>query len=121
MSKVIPVRTANNRFYRQFLDIFASVPPINDLRPREKDVLAEIMLQNDKFQQLPDSIRYITIFSTDIRKEMRSNLDIKEEIFNNILSKFRKTKILVDNRLNPFLDSILYKDGYELTFKFKEM
>ena len=112
MSKVIPIRTNTDAFYRQFVNVFSSLEPLKQLRPREKDVLAEIMKQHDNFRYLADDIKYSIIFSTDIRKEMRSNLEIGEDVFNNILSKFRKLKILVDNKLNPFLDSIAYEDGY---------
>ncbi len=121
MNKVIPVRTSNERFYRQFLDVFSSIPPIKDLRPREKDVLAELMYRNQKYQDLPDDVRQAMLLSTTVRKEMRADLVIGEEVFNNILSKFRKLQVLVDNKLNPFLDSIQYTNGYELVFKFKEV
>lgn len=121
MKKLIPIRSSNNRFYKQFLDVFSNIPPINKLMPSDKNVLAEIMHQNQVYQELSDDIRYSVIFSTDTRKIMRDRLGIKAEVFNNILSRLRKHNIIIGKKLNPFFDSIQYKNGFELTFKFVEL
>ena len=69
--KKIPIKTNNIKFYRQFLELIKSLPPINKLRPKEMDVLAEIMYENGKLKNIEDDYRYTLIFSTKNRREMR--------------------------------------------------
>lgn len=118
--KIISIPTNGKRFYRQFLEVLRSVPPISKLRPKELDVLAEIMYQNDKYKDLDIDVRYTMIFSTKIRIEMRDNVKIGEDSFNNNLSILRKLKILSKgNQLNSFLDTVIFDDNYNLNFEFK--
>jgi len=115
----IPIKTNKNKFYRQFLELFRSLPPFNELRSREIDVLSEIMVQNNKYSNIQSSTRSLVIFSTEVRKEMRDNIGVSEEIFNNNLSGLRKRKLLTSgNRLIPFLESILFEKEFILQFEF---
>jgi len=41
------------------------------------------------------------LFDTDNRKKLQDSLGLKEEVFNNYMSKFRKKGVLVDDMLNP--------------------
>ncbi len=41
------------------------------------------------------------LFDTDSRKKLQSRLNLKEEVFNNYMSKFRKKRVIVDDMLNP--------------------
>jgi len=41
------------------------------------------------------------LFDTDNRKKLQETLGLKEEVFNNYMSKFRKKGVLVDDMLNP--------------------
>jgi len=85
----------------------ANFKPLNQLRPRELDVLAEIMKNFDSFR-MKDSVkdlRSVLVFSTENRRDMCNSLGISEETFNNNLSILRKHKVLgKDNRLPAFLD-----------------
>jgi hypothetical protein len=116
----IPIKTTQQRFYREFLELFRSLPPFNKLRTREIDVLSQIMYQNNKYKNIQTNTRSLVIFSTEVRKEMREQLNISEEIFNNNLSGLRKNKLISeDTKLMPFLESILFDDNFELQFNFK--
>ena len=118
--KTIPIKTTKEKFYRQFLEVLRNIPPVNKLRPKELDVLSQIMKQADKYRQYDADLRNTIIFSTNIRKEMRDNIGINEDSFNNNLSVLRRYKILSkDNVLNPFFDSIVFEDKFELSFIFK--
>jgi hypothetical protein len=119
MLKKITIKTTPEKFYRQFLELFRSLPPFNELRSREVDVLSQIMYQNNKHSYIPIKTRSLVVFSTDVRKEMRSSLDISEDIFNNNLSGLRKRKLITeDNKLAPFLESILFNKEFALQFNF---
>lgn len=116
----IPIKTTNERFYREFLQLFRSLPPFNELRSRELDVLSQIMYQNNKYKDIQNKTRHLVIFSTEVRKEMRETLGVSEEIFNNNLSGLRKHKLINENnRLMLFLESILFDNIFTLQFEFK--
>ena len=119
MSK-IPIKTTEEKFYRQLLELLRCIPPFNKLRPKELDVLGEILHQNNRYKNIPSKQRTIVVFSTDTRKEMRTNLDMTVDIFNNNLSGLRKHKILgEDNRLIKFLETLYFDTEYSLEFNFK--
>ncbi len=115
----LKIKTNNHKFYRQFLELIRSIPPFNSLRTREIDVLAEIMYQYKKYENINNDVRTALVFSTEIRKEMRDNIDIIEESYNNNLSILKKKGLLKsDNSLTPFLKNIFYEDGVYLKFVF---
>lgn len=120
--KKIPIKTNKDKFFRQFLELIRSIPPISTLRPKELDVLAEIMYQNDKYGDLDKTVRHKMVFDTATRREMMLKVGISADSFNNNLSILRKRKLLTkDNKLIPFLDTVRYNKDYKLEFNFKEI
>lgn len=117
----ITIKTSEEKFFRQFLELVKGFPPLNLLRPKELDVLAEIMFQNNKYKDLDKNVKNKVIFNTDTRKEMRTNLNMSEEGFNNNLSILRKHKVLdKQNNLISFLSNTIYTKDFKLIFNFKE-
>lgn len=101
----IPLRTTKSKFYRQVLEVLKSFPPINKLRPKEMDLLAEFMRQNAENKDLPRNKRRIILFSTENRKEIQDKLGMSQAFFNNNLSVLRKYGLISkDNDLIPLLD-----------------
>ena len=101
----LPIRTTKNKFYRQVLEVLRSFPPINKLSPRELDLLAEFMRQNNDMADVPVNKRRILIFSTENRKEIMDNLNLSQAVFNNNLSKLRKVGVITKNNdLIPLLN-----------------
>lgn len=118
--KSIPIPVDKDNFYRRFLEVIKSIPPINKLRPKELAVLAEIMKLNSELRYLDINNRYIIINSTENRRKIRETLVMPEASFNNNISILKGHKILTkDNRLNPFFENIAYEDGFKLGFIFK--
>jgi len=118
--KKIPIKTTENKFFRQFLELFRSLPPFNELRSRELDVLSQILYQNNKYSSIVTVTRPLVVFSKEVRKEMRESLSISEDIFNNNLSGLRKKNLInEDNRLIPFLETLKYDKEFKLEFNFK--
>ena len=118
--KSIGIKTNKNKFYRQFLELLRSIPPVKFMRPKELDVLAEVMLQYNKYKHLGQDIGYELVFSTENRRRMMDSVGIKQDSFNNNLSILRKHKALTtDNKLNKFFESVSFEDGYNLEFIFK--
>jgi hypothetical protein len=115
----IPIKTDIGKFFRQLVGLLSSIKPINDLRPREQDVLAEIMNQNYRLKDIKHELRHVVIFSTENRRTMCSNLGISEDTLNNNLSILRKVGVITkDNKLIPILN-ILPSEEYTLMFTFK--
>lgn len=119
--KTIPIKTDNDKFYRQFLEVLKSVPPINKLRPKELDVLAEIIRQNNLLKGYPDEHKNSILLSSASKKEIMDNVGIGADSLNNNLSMLRKYNILSkENRLNKFFNGIDFNGKFELNFIFKE-
>lgn len=116
----IPIKTTEDKFYRQFLELFRSIPPFDKLRSRELDVLSQILYQNNKHSTIAEKTRPLVVFSKEVRKEMRDTLNISEDIFNNNLSGLRKHKLISENnRIRPFLESLHFDKEFKLEFNFK--
>ena len=119
--KTIPIKTDNDKFYRQFLEVLRSVPPINKLRPKELDVLAEIVRQNSLLKDYPEEHKNTILLSQTSKKEIMDKINIGADSLNNNLSVLRKFNILTkDNRLNKFFNGIEFGGKFELNFTFKE-
>jgi DNA-binding MarR family transcriptional regulator len=101
----IPLKTSNKRFYRQVLEVLRSFPPINKLRPKELDLLAEFMKQNAELSFLSKNKRRAILFSTENRRQIQENLNMTQATFNNNLSGLRRYKLVTkENDLIPLLD-----------------
>jgi len=114
----IPLRTNRNRFYREVLEVLKSFPPINKLRPKELDLLAEFMKQNAENKDIPPNKRRIILFSTENRKVIQDKLGMSQAVFNNNLFGLRKYGLITkDNDLLPLLD-IPEQDNFFIEIKF---
>lgn len=92
-------------FYREILELLRSLPPLNKLRPKEIDLLSEIIRQNDFYRSFDKQIRKTIIFSTDNRRDICDKLKCSSDALNNNLSILRKHKLLSsNNEILPILD-----------------
>ena len=107
--KVISLPTNSNKVYRQIL---AFMNFMLNLTPQERDVLAEIISLNNEYEALPEDKRAKFILSTDVRKEIREDLDIQEKQFNVIISRLKKKMLFSKPLIND--KNILHS---ELRFK----
>jgi isocitrate dehydrogenase kinase/phosphatase len=115
----IPIKTSEDKFFRQILELFRSLPPFNKLKPRELDILAQLLHYNNMNRDVDVKIRHVVVFSTELRKEMRENLGISVEVFNNNLSGLKKHKLITaDNKLVPFLETLYFDKNFKLEFNF---
>ena len=103
----IPIRTTKNNFHRKMLEVLKIFPPISNLRPKELDVLGEIMKQNEAYRTLSKSKRRMIILSKENKKDIQNRLKISPAFMNNILTTLRKYRLLTrENDLIPLLDII---------------
>jgi hypothetical protein len=119
--KVISLPTSDSKIYRQIL---AFMNFMLNLTPQERDVLAELIKLDNEYEALPPDKRGKFILSTDIRKEIRTTLEMEEKQFNVILHKLKKRilfgKFLIDDNgiIHPELKFKPDSDGFRMEVNF---
>ena len=83
----IQLPTNKDKIYDQIVGFFNFAM---DLSQQERRVLAKIIKLNHEYEALPVEQRVKFIMSTDMRKEMRTELSMSEANFNNIVSRLKK-------------------------------
>jgi DNA-binding MarR family transcriptional regulator len=114
MEKILPLHTNKKVFFRQYVEL---LNPVVKLRPKELDVLAELLYHNAERENINEKDRWKLVFDYDNKKEMADALNISVASLGNNLSYLRKRGIIVDNKV---VDNLLVypKKGFKLTFKF---
>lgn len=116
---VVPVKTTLRKFFRQYIELLKTIPPLDSLRNRELDVLGEIMYQDYKYRSVEDDeARKALVFSKAIRKEMRENIGMSEDTYNNNISIIRKNGVLSSNNNLPDFLRIDPKEDAIINFRF---
>lgn len=114
----LTIETTERRFFRQFLEIISSIPPLNKLRPRELDLLSILMYYNSLYKNLDPSIRQRVINNKATKKEIREVADMNEDVFNTNMSILRKNNLIgKSGELIPALQ-IYPTDTYKMEFHF---
>lgn len=121
--KVISLPTNEGKIYRQIL---AFMNFMLNLTPQERDILAEVIKLDNEYEALPPEKRGKFILSTDMRKEIRENLNIEEKQFNVILSRLKSPKksfmgkpLIDDNNIiHPELKFKPDQDGFKFEVNF---
>ena len=114
MEKILPLRTTEKVFFRQYVEI---LDPLIKLRDKELDVLAELLYYNNKLKDIDIKNRWKLILDYDNKKDIANTLGISVASLGNNLSSLRKKGIIVDNRV---VANLLVHPGeeFKLTFKF---
>jgi DNA-binding MarR family transcriptional regulator len=115
MEKNVPLKTNKKKFFRQYVEI---LDPLVKLRPKELDVLAELLYHNNELKEVKADLRWKLIFDYDTKKEISQDLKISIPSLGNNLSYLRKRGIIVDNKV---VDNLLVYPGktFKLVFNFK--
>ena len=120
--RIISLPTNEKKIYRQIL-VFMNF--MFNLTPQEQDVLSEIIRLDNEYEALPPEKRGKFILSTDMRKEMCTNLKLKDTHFNVIFNKLKKRTILKDqllinenNIIHPLLKFKPDSEGFRIEVNF---
>ena len=101
MEKSVPIKTTENKFFRQYLEL---LNPLLRLRGKELDVL-------------PEKHRWKLIFDYDTKTEIRTKLQLSDASLNNNLSALRKKGIIRKNKVSDSF--LIHPSNYcKLTFSF---
>lgn len=114
MEKSVPIKTTENKFFRQYLEL---LNPLLRLRGKELDVLAEILYHNHRLEEIPEKHRWKLIFDYDTKTEIRTKLQLSDASLNNNLSALRKKGIIRKNKVSDSF--LIHPSNYcKLTFSF---
>ena len=97
VTRLIPIPSDENKIYRQILGVLNF---ILNITPQEIEVLAEIIKLNHEYSALPEDKRAKFILSTDMRKEIRTALEIEEKQFNSLIARLKKKTFMGKNILS---------------------
>lgn len=112
----INIKTNNKLFFRQALEVVKHIPPYNKLRPRELDVLAQLIYYENQFKDLSEDVRGKIIFDYDTKQNMRDFIGINEAVFNTTISTLRSKGFISGKTLKAPIKFDPTKP--EITFKF---
>jgi hypothetical protein len=115
----LDINTTQKKGFRQIVEVIRSIPPLNKLRNKELDVLAILMYYNYKYKHVAEDIRWRIINDTSTKREMQSEINMTEDIFNNNISLVRKAGLLDKSGKLPSFLMIDIGDKYEVKFNFK--
>lgn len=123
IKRLIQIPTNDSKIYQQILAILNFIIDATD---QERQVLSEIIRLNNEYSALDEPRRAKFILSTDMRKEMRDNLNIQEKQFNSLLSRLKKKELFgkpfISNEgfLHPELVINPDEEGYELIIRIQK-
>lgn len=116
----IPVTTNIEKFYSQLIKLMSSFAPLNKVRPRDLEILSELLYQNYQHRNSDEDTRNIIIFSTKNRRKMEQKLGMTQATFDVYISNLKKKGIISkDNKLPKFLSRIIPGDEFEFSVLFK--
>lgn len=112
------ITTDERKFFRQVLELLSSIPPLEQLRGRELDLLSGLMYYNYLYRNLGEDIRWRVINNKATRKELRDMLGMSEDVFNNNMSIIRKTGLLDKSGKISSALQIIPNDVFKMEFNF---
>jgi len=116
--KKITIPTTIDKVFKQYLTI---TKPLNQLTPKEIELLSHLLLMNHKEQDnfKSEDDKWLKIFSTKSRKQIIEDLNITDYDFNNMMTSLRKKKVIVNNQIQKYFIPQISEDGFQLTYEFK--
>ena len=112
VDSVIKIPTTLDDFFRYW---FEFLKPFHQLTGREIDVATALIKQRHKLSKVitDESILDKVVMSDDTRKIVREECGLSLPHFQVIMGKLRKSKIIVDGKINPrFIPNIDEETGY---------
>lgn len=100
--------------YSFFKMWFMFLQPFHHLTEREMEVIASFIKQRYELSKViaDNAILDKVTMSEDIKKKVREECDVSLPHFQVIMSKLRKNKVIIDNRINPrFIPRISEENG----------
>jgi Trp operon repressor len=112
VDNVINIPTSlKGKFFKYW---FKFLLPFHGLTDREMDVAAAFLLKRYELSKVISDVNILNtvLMNEDTKREIRDMISIGQQHFQVILSKLRKTNIIIDNRINPrFIPNVKEENG----------
>lgn len=121
INNVIRIPTSlNSKFFRYW---FEFLQPFHKLTEREIDVITSLVKQRYELSKVikDDEILDRVTMSEDTKRKVREECNMTLPHFQVIMGKLRKSKVIIDNKINPrFIPNIREDSGtFQLLFLFE--
>ena len=93
---------------------FKFLLPYHGLTDREMDVAAAFLLKRYELSKVISDANIVesVLMNEETKRNIRESCDVKHQHFQVIMSKLRKAKIIVDNKINPrFIPNVKEENG----------
>ena len=93
---------------------FKFLLPYHGLTDREMDIAAAFLLKRFELSKVISDVNILNsvLMNEDTKRQIGESLDIKHPHFQVIMSKLRKAKIVLDNKINPrFIPNVKEENG----------
>lgn len=118
--KVVNINIKLKDFFYRWIEF---TNPFHKLNPQQSKVLSLLLFHHFRLSKIitNNKILWKEVFDYDTKVLIYEELNIKSGALENLLSKLRKKKIIVDNRITPnFIPVINSKNKeFKLTFNFR--
>lgn len=112
INNVIRIPTSlNSKFFRYW---FEFLQPFHKLTEREIDVITSLVKQRYELSKVikDDEILDRVTMSEDTKRKVREECNMSLPHFQVIMGKLRKSKVIIDNKINPrFIPNIREDSG----------
>lgn len=112
VDNVINIPTSlKGKFFKYW---FKFLLPFHNLTDREMDVAAAFLLKRYELSKVinDNNILNSVLMNEDTKREIRDMCELKHQHFQVIMSKLRKAKVLIDNKINPrFIPNVKEENG----------
>lgn len=108
---VVRIPTSINKDFFKFWYIF--LRPLHNLTDREIDVIASLTKQRYELSKVikDNNILDKVTMSEDTKKKVKEECKITLPHFQVIMGKLRKSKVIIDNKINPRFIPNIVEDG----------
>ena len=118
--KVVNLNIKLKEFFYKWMEI---TRPFHKLNPQQSAVLALLLYHHHRLSKeiTNNKILWKEVFDYDTKVLIQEELDIQLGSLENLLSRLRKKKIIIDNRITPYFIPPINKNTkeFKLIFNFK--
>lgn len=112
VDNVLSIPTSlKGKFFKHW---FKFLLPYHNLTDREMDIAAAFLLKRYELAKVisDNNILESVLMNEDTKRSIREECDVKHQHFQVIMSKLRKAKVIIDNKINPrFIPNVKEENG----------
>ena len=112
VDNVLSIPTSlKGKFFKHW---FKFLLPYHGLTDREMDIAAAFLLKRYELSKVISDANILesVLMNEDTKRTIRKECDVKHQHFQVIMSKLRKSKIIIDNKINPrFIPNVKEENG----------